>query len=168
MDIRIDRFVPRLTAASRYVGPYMDCGPAWERLCGQLVAHNLCDPASVGIGICHDDPDVTPAEKCRMEVCVSLPARLTEQSPEVQNLLAQKDIYLRSVGNAVTEYAVVRVKGPYSLLHPIYRSLYGQWFPQSGREPAAELSFEVYLNSPGETPEEELLTEIYVPLLPKK
>lgn len=168
MDIRIDRFMPRLTAATRHVGAYMDCGPAWERLCGQLAARNLVSSSALAIGICHDDPDVTPPEKCRMEVCVALPDGFTGESPEVRSLLENKDIYLRQVGDANTDYAVARVKGPYTLLHPAYRSLYGEWLPRSGREPAAELSFEIYLSDPSQTPESELLTEIYVPLLPKQ
>ena len=62
------------------------------------------------------------------------------------------------------EYAALRIKGPYSLLHPAYRSLFGRWFPQSGREPDNDPGFEIYWNSPQTTAETDLLTEICIPL----
>jgi len=62
------------------------------------------------------------------------------------------------------EYAVVLHKGPYSNLEKTYAELMGVWLPQSGREFREEPSFEIYLNAPENTPEEALLTEIYLPL----
>ena len=39
--------------------------------------------------------------------------------------------------------------------------------PASGREPGDAPPFEVYRNSPGETPADDLLTDIHVPLAPR-
>ncbi len=60
--------------------------------------------------------------------------------------------------------AVLTYKGPYSGIHAAYHSLFGNWLPQSGEEPADQPCYEIYLNNPRETPPEELLTEICLPL----
>ncbi|MGL4320711.1 MAG: GyrI-like domain-containing protein [Paracoccaceae bacterium] len=38
------------------------------------------------------------------------------------------------------------------------------WLPQSGRQMADRPSFEVYLNSPMDTPQDQLLTELHLTL----
>ena len=167
MDVQIKTFPPTLTLATRHTGPYMDCGRAWEHLCKHMTEQNLSSPNALALSICHDDPDITPPEKCRMDVCVTLPAGVDETSPAVKKVLEQKDIYLHTVGRSDGDYAAVQVRGPYSLLHSMYRSLYGQWLPQSGREPEDTPCIEVYYNCPETTAPEDLLTEIFVPLKPK-
>ena len=132
-------------------------------LCGALAANGLLSGESVAYGVSYDNPDITSPQKCRMDACVSLPPHLTEDSPELSSLLQHDEIILRHVG-ANQEYAVLLVRGSYALLHPAYRSLFGLWFPQSGREPFNDPGFEIYLNSPHSTPEEDLLTEICIPL----
>ena len=98
-----------------------------------------------------------------MDVCVELGANLDEDSEALRPLRRHEKIFFRNIGSQ-QEYVVLRVKGPYSLLHPAYRSLFGMWFPQSGREPYNDPGFEVYLNSPHITQEADLLTEICIPL----
>ena len=166
VDIQVKRVDPRLVATLRHVGPYEACGPVWARLCELIGASGLIDPKGVAYGICHDDPDTTPAEKCRMEVCFTLPEGVTEDTPALAALLTTTDLYVREVGNG-GEYACVLVKGPYSLLHPAYRSLFGEWLPGSGRELGDSIGFEAYYNDPTTTPPDELLTEIFVPLKPR-
>ena len=61
-------------------------------------------------------------------------------------------------------YAVFRYKGSYSDLSEFYKTIYNQWFPYSMYHQKRPLTFEVYLNAPDETPVEELLTEIYIPI----
>ena len=48
-----------------------------------------------------------------------------------------------------------------------YQWLYGQWLVQSGREVADSPVFEGYLNNPRDTAPEQLLPDIYLPLLDK-
>jgi AraC family transcriptional regulator len=62
-------------------------------------------------------------------------------------------------------HAVLTHKGPYDKLGDSYRWLYAVWLPNSGREPADAPPYEVYLNDAGQTPPEELLTEICIPLV---
>ena len=56
-------------------------------------------------------------------------------------------------------YDVFRYKGSYSDLPEFYKTIYNQWFPYSMYHQKRPLTFEVYLNSPDETPVEGLLTQ---------
>lgn len=165
MNVQIKRFSPTLVAAVRHTGPYEESGPAWERLCGALAAGGMLSGASVAYGVSYDNPDITSPQKCRMDACVSLPPHLTETSAELHYLREHEEIFLRHVGGK-QEYAALLVRGSYALLHPAYRSLFGMWFPQSEREPFNDPGFEIYWNSPHTTAEEDLLTEICIPLKP--
>ena len=167
MKIEIRKFAPKLAATSRHVGSYFECGPVWERLCQEVGSRNLINANTMFLSMCWDSPDITPPEKCRMDIFLTLPDGLTEQAPEAVDLLKQDGIYIQPVGSDVFDYGVATIKGPYTLLADAYRYLYGEWLPQSGREPADLPSLEIYRNDPGSTPPEELLTEIYLPLLPK-
>lgn len=162
-EVQVRQFPPRLAAAVRYTGPYETTGPAWATLMGQLGQRNLLSADTLACGICYDNPDITPPEKCRMDVCATLPAGVNVDTAVIRELLSDKQVYLRDVG-CVLDYAVIRVQGPYTLLHPAYRSLYREWLPASGREPADDPGFEVYYNSPWTVAPEQLLTEIYIPL----
>ena len=166
MEVQVKKFAPRLVAAVRHTGPYDESCQAWEKLCGVLAANGLLSGASVAYGVSYDNPDITSPQKCRMDACVSLPAHQTETSAELGGLLQHEEIILRYVGGE-QDYAVLPVRGSYALLHPAYRSLFGMWFPQSGREPYNDPGFEIYWNSPHTTPEADLLTEICIPLKPR-
>lgn len=165
MNVTVKKFKPVLVAAVRHVGPYEQCAPAWERLCKLLYSAGLFTQEAIAYGISYDDPDTTPVEKCRMDVCLTLPEGVDATTPELASLLQTTELFTQQIGNG-GEYACVLIKGPYSLLHPAYRSLYSEWLPQCGREPGDSLGFEAYYNDPSHTPPEELLSEIFIPLKP--
>ena len=60
------------------------------------------------------------------------------------------------------KYASCVHTGPYQEIHPAYDEL-GKWMEAEGLE-ATGVAYEVYLNDPGETPPEQLLTEVLFPL----
>lgn len=165
MEVKVKTFPPVLVAAIRHVGPYDACQPAWARLCQLLCPVGLCAQDAVAYGVSYDDPDTTPVEKCRMDVCLTLPKGVDAQHPALAALLQSTELFTQQIGNG-GEYACVLVKGPYSLLHPAYRSLFSEWLPQCGREPGDSAGFEAYYNDPTTTPPEELLSEIFIPLKP--
>ncbi len=165
VEVQVKTVEPFLIVSLRHVGSYDACGPAWERLCSLVYPAGVCTMNEVAYAICHDDPDTTPAEKCRMDVSLALPTGVDANTPALATLLQSTELFTQHLGNG-GEYACVLIKGPYSLIHPAYRSLYGEWLPQSGREPDNSMGFEAYYNDPTQTPPEELLSEIFVPLKP--
>ena len=163
LDIRLVKFPAVLAAAIRHTGPYDDSGPTWGKLLAAIGPTGLLGQDTVAYGVSYDNPDVTPKQKCRMDACISLPASVRQESPQVRGLLRNKEIFLRHIGGGC-DYVAVKVHGPYDRLHPAYRSLFGVWLPQSGREPTNDPGFEAYYNSPETTAPEDLLTEIFIPL----
>jgi len=59
-------------------------------------------------------------------------------------------------------YAVTVYTGPYGELEPAYKAL-GDWMGERGHVPVG-VAYEIYMNDPGETPPEELMTKIMFPL----
>jgi len=139
----------------RHVGPYIECGKTWAKLCSWAGPKGLLGPGVKLIGISHDDPDVTPAEKLRYDACIAVDRPL-EPAGEVG---------VQEIRGG--EYAVATHKGPYEKLAETYSSLFGEWAPSSGRIVSQAPCFEMYLNDPMKTAPEDLLTDVYVPLEPK-
>jgi AraC family transcriptional regulator len=153
MRIAVRRLDPMRVAFIRHIGPYDEVEETWHRLMPRLGAAGWLGPDTKVIGLSHDDPEVTPPEKLRYDACVTVgPGFEPEGEIGVQEIPGG-------------DYAFVTHHGPYERLGETYGALYGGWLPRSGREPRAEPCIEVYLNHPEETDPEDLLTDIYVPLV---
>jgi AraC family transcriptional regulator len=150
--VKIETVVPRRVACIRHVGPYAECGPTFGRISAWAAQRGLFGPRTLVLGIFHDDPDVTPADKLRCDCGVTV----------ADNVMGDGDVGIQSIPGG--ECAVLTHKGPYSGLPDTYRWLFGTWLPASGREPGDAPSYEVYLNSPMNAAPEELLTVIHLPL----
>ena len=156
LSVTVKKLPPLRVACVRHVGPYDQCEPAWNRLCGLVAQYGLFGPDTRFIGVGHDDPEITPPEKIRYDACLTVP----------DSFSGTPDLPVAVIADA--EYACAVVKGPYSLLAPAYAWLCGVWGPESGREFAAAPGLEFYLNDPKTLPPEEWLTEIAVPLEPQR
>lgn len=152
MDVRIEELKPKRVAFVRNIGPYTEAGTAWQKLMAWAGPRGLIKPGEACLGICHDDPDVTPADKIRYDACLPVDA-----SFEAEGEVGVQEI-------AGSAYAIARHNGPYENLAETYGALCGQWLPSSGREIRDAPSFEVYLNSPENTPPEQLRTDIHIPI----
>lgn len=152
MKVRIENVEPMRVAFIRHTGPYIECKQAWDKLCAWGGAKGIFLKSFKCIGICHDDPQVTPPEKIRYDACFTVD----------DTIKAEGEVGIQTLGG--DKYAVCLHTGPYEKLEATYAELMGKWLPQSGEELGEALNFELYLNSPDETPPEELQTEIYLPL----
>ncbi len=152
MDVRIETLATKRIAYLRHVGPYHEIGAKFQQLCGWAGPKGIMGPNTESLGIYYDNPEVTPPEKLRSDAAITV-------GDDVQ---AEGDVQIGEVAGG--DYAIATHKGPYSGLMEAYRWLYGEWLPQSGREPADAPCFEKYLNCPDDAAEEDLLTDIYVPL----
>lgn len=155
MDVKIEKVDPIRVAFVRHVGPYEECGSAWQTLCSWAGRKGLFGPNSRMLGISHDDPDVTPPEKIRYDACVTVD----------ESVQPEGDVGVQEIPGG--EYAVATHKGPYVNLKETYSKICGEWAPRSGREMKVGPCFEAYLNDPERTPPEELLTDVHVPLEPR-
>jgi AraC family transcriptional regulator len=86
------------------------------------------------IAQCHDNPAVTPAEKCRYEATIAI-----DDDVKV-NLPFEKSIFPGGI------YAVLYVKGDSQEVVKAQMSLFSHWLPVSGYEPDSFPMMERYLN----------------------
>lgn len=152
LTVKVVELPEQRVAFVRHIGPYQDCGKAWEALCMWAGMRGYLQPGIDFIGLCHDDPEVTPPENIRYDACISIDCEIKPEGKIGTQLIA---------GGL---HAVTTHYGSYNTLNETYASLCGRWAPANGYELRSLPSREVYLNSPNETPEDELITDIYVPI----
>ena len=141
----------------RLTGDYRSAnyGMAWEELMDFCRKHNLpenCESEYVSIYL--DDPQTTPAEKCRLDVCIA--------TPILEGKSSEGDVRIEKLDGG--KFIVFLYRGPYSGIGEAYGAIYGHLLKESAVEPLQLPMFEKYLNDPETTPPEELLTEIWIPI----
>jgi AraC family transcriptional regulator len=113
--------------------------PAFQKVMTWAKARDLFGPESLILGVILDDPEVTPAVKCRYDAAVTVPPG-TEGEGEVGTY----DI-------PAGKYAIFRVEGEYAGINEqMERAWYefmGGWFPDSGYQPDDRPCFEIYRES---------------------
>jgi AraC family transcriptional regulator len=154
MNVQIKTLAPLRVAFMRHVDPYDKVGETWDKLLVFVGKEGLIGGDSLFIGICHDDPEVTPPGRIRYDACVTVDDTFKPVG----------DVGVQTVAGG--DYAVTTHFGPYAQLGASYAKLFGQWLPRSGRQLHSTPCFEVYLNSPENTDPNELLTDIHMPLQP--
>jgi AraC family transcriptional regulator len=152
MDVDIQTLDPTHVAFIRHVGPYHEVGETWQRLFGWAGMSGLLGPMTRTFGLCYDDPAVTAADKLRYDACIVAK----------EGFQPQGDVGVQEVAGG--EYATVVHEGPYEEFQQTYAWLLGEWFPASGRTPAAGPCIEFYLNDPRSTAPADLRTRICVPM----
>lgn len=141
----------RKIAALRHIGPYHRIGESFEKFSAICSTRNLWPQVGPVLGIYCDNPEEVPEDKL-----VSFAGAEWRGSDLPEGMEALK------IAGGKT--AVLTYKGPYSGLVSAYDTLFGDWLPKSGEEPADAPCYEISLNNPRETAPEDLLTEICLPL----
>lgn len=79
-NLELELFQPIHVAFIRHVGPYdsvlpegASFGSAWDELFEWAETNGMDHRESLLVGIAHDDPNITPAEKIRFDVCMQVP-----------------------------------------------------------------------------------------------
>jgi AraC family transcriptional regulator len=154
MNVTIKQLEPMLVAFMRHVGPYNEVGKTWEEFMMLLGKEGLLGGDARFVGICHDDPAVTPPNRIRYDACVTVD----------EHFRPAGEIGVQTIPGG--DYAVMTHFGPYEKLGESYAKLLGQWLPRSGRSLRTTPCFEEYLNSPESTAPEDLVTDLYARLEP--
>lgn len=152
MRVEIKELPSLRVAFARHVGPYAEVGETWERLCDWAGRECLFDADTRMVGVCYDDPEITPPDKLRYDACLSVP----------EGTGVEGDIALSTVRGG--RFACALHIGPYERLGETFAALFGRWFPEQGLVPGDPPCLEFYLNDPQSTEPEELLTEVCVRL----
>ena len=154
LGVEFRRIEPVRVAAMRHVGPYDQIGALFESLMAWAGRHRMVGRTTRVLGLCYDDPEMTPPELCRYDACLTLDSdQPVPPGSDISEILIQGG-----------EYAVAVHRGQHCDLPHTYALVCGQWCPRSGREIRDVPCIENYLNHPRNTSVEDLRTEIYVPL----
>lgn len=129
---------------------------AWQELGEYANKNQLVDADTESIGLFFDDPTITASENCRFYACFTTKAPVKTKGKFGYQTIDQG------------LYAVFLLKGSYKGLLDLYFNIYINWLPQSEYKLRRMYSFEKYLNSPSQVKEENLLTEIFVPVRKKQ
>jgi AraC family transcriptional regulator len=153
MNVEIKDLPVLRVATVRHVGPYEQIPQAFERLGAIAGAAGLFGrPGVAMMGLYHDDPDTTAADKLRSDAALVVPEGLAIPEGLVEARLP------------AGRYACTLFVGPYEQLGEAWARLKHQWLPSSGRRGRPGVSYERYLNTPGEVPDEQLKTELCMPV----
>jgi AraC family transcriptional regulator len=152
MHVEIERRDELRVATVRHTGPYNRISEACARIGEIAGAAGIIDSNTVLLAIYHDDPETTPIAELCSEAAISV-SHHAHVPPE----LGERRI-------AAGRYAVTTHVGSYEQLGDVWARLLGEWLPESGERMTDGVSFELYRNTPGQVPESELVTELYIPL----
>ncbi len=109
--------------------------------------------SSKTFGLAYDNPDTTEPARFRFDICGEV------QAPVPDN---PQGVVTKNIPGG--RCAVVRHHGDHQRLGETIYPLYRDWLPASGEELRDFPLFFHYLNLMPETPEHELLTDVYLPL----
>lgn len=104
------------------------------------------------IGLSFDNPTITDPQNCRFYACFTVDREVKPQGA----------FGLQKISGGM--YAIFTLKGSYSGLLDMYYNIYIRWLPQSGYRLRRGYAFEKYLNSPNNVSDDDILTEIYIPV----
>lgn len=177
LEHRIVDLKPMQAMYIRLTGDYEanDYGLAWQKLWGYVkelglftdkieklcwstpksyILRRMCEENGINhLCIYHDDPKVTDIDKLRTDVCLTMDAKIEPKG----------EIGVKEIEGG--KYAVFLYKGPYENLRSVYDTIYGKYIYEIDYQLASRPGFEVYLNDPECTKAEDLLTEVYVPVM---
>jgi AraC family transcriptional regulator len=137
--VKVEDAPERRLAAMAHVGAYNGVSKSYEKVAAVFTIRDLWKHARGMVGIYYDDPSTVPEAELRSYAAVELADDVVVPDP-LEEVLIRGD-----------ESAVLVMQGAYTGLREAYEWLYGQWLPQSGRMPADQPSYEIYLNSPMDT-----------------
>jgi AraC family transcriptional regulator len=127
---------------------------AFAALMAYLHEHKFMDQIQACVGIMPDEPGVTPPEEVRFDAGVIFREEI--------HLIQDGEIRSQIIPGG--RWAVFLHEGPYSTLWQTWNAAFRDWLPLSGERLRDIAPFEKYLNDVAQTPEAELLTEIFIPI----
>ncbi len=141
-----------------YYGSYdnfKEIDKTWNQLLKYAFRKNLIDNETKYMGEIMDDNEITPNLKCRYNAAIILKEKLDFK---LKGFFQTKKIETQ-------KYAKFIHKGSHESSENTYARIYSEWFFNTPYELSDKPTIEIYLNDDWNTPKDELITEIYIPIL---
>jgi AraC family transcriptional regulator len=152
-EIKIGELEEKQVAFVSFIGNYMGNSKVFkdlfDKLCGWAGPKGLITSNTVFLSAYQDDPNVTPPDKLRLEVCMIIPEN-TEVEGEIQKkvLPGGKYIVMKTELSGPQEYGDAWNK-------------IVEWMKENNEEiDMSRPSYEIYLNNPEEHPEKHHILNI--------
>lgn len=153
LKAKVKEVKPKKVVYVRRLGDYnLSAGEAWDKVCSFAAKNKLFGFKTEMLGVSYDDPEITETEKLRYEACIAIN----------KDVKPEGEVGVKTIEGG--RYAIFKHKGPYETLNETYNAIHRQWLPGSGYKLRDIPVYEKYLNDPGKTKPEKLLTEIYIPV----
>jgi len=153
----IKTIFPKEVLYTRIIDPFHNkeaFRKAWAKLIQFAELNGIPNNQDEYYCISHDISTITNPKHYRLYACIHTPKKIKP-----------KGIFgIQTIQGGL--YAVFTHKGPYKDLETIYCNIYRYWIPNNDYGLRDTIHFEKFLNSPDTTSKEELLTEIYIPIIP--
>jgi AraC family transcriptional regulator len=152
MNVEIVERPEMRVAGVRHVGPYHQLHAAFERL-GTIAGSSglFARPGVAVLGVYHDTLSDVPEDELRSDAAVTLP----DDAP-CPDGLAEQRIPGGRYATAIHEGSYARLADTWAA---VMRTIAGD-----GHATRQSPCFEIYRNQPGQVPDEELRTELFVPV----
>lgn len=140
---------------TRVINPYRSKDAftkAWRRLTRFMGIDGIPTGKYEYLSTAYDTSTITEPDLCRVYVCATNAEKIKPSGP----------FGVQTIKGGL--FAVFTNKGSYSKLERLYCNIYRYWIPNSNYELRDVGFFEKYLNSPDFVSEDELLTEVYIPI----
>ncbi|HEY4293010.1 GyrI-like domain-containing protein [Luteibacter sp.] len=152
-DVRIVDFPETVVACLSHVGPPEHIGETIRRFIAWRRANGLPPSKNATWNILYGDPETTPPDSFRLDLCVSC----VDVAPNDEGVVPG-----RLPGGRC---AVLRHAGSDALLGDAIRFLYSEWLTVSGEVPGDVPLFLRRVAFSPDVPEHEAVTDIYLPLM---
>ncbi len=156
MNVKIEELPEYRIAYMRQIGPYGSSNiQLMQKLKKWAITRGLLTESSVILGIAHDDPGITPAEKCRYDTCLVI-----SDDYELENRVCES----RLPGG---KYGIIRAEHSAEAIKKAWKDIFTSWLPESGYQIDDRPVFERYTGAAIDITIEPVTCEICIPLKPE-
>jgi len=143
---------------SQYRGSYDNIAAMtelWDRHISRALKNNLLNSDTQYMGEILDDNEITSSLNCRYNAVISV--------AECQKIISDDVLRRKTIPGGC--FAKFIHHGSHASSADTYDRIYGQWIQYVGLEFDDKATLEIYANDDGNIPEDQLLTEIYIPVI---
>jgi len=106
----------------------------WDKIINPAKSKGIQNQENKRFAICHDNPMITPTEKCRYNASIEIDPGIEVATPYTKSSIPSG------------KYAIAYYKGDGDKVSHFYMELYSAWLPTSGYEPDNFPPIAHYLN----------------------
>ncbi|TPN83358.1 AraC family transcriptional regulator [Aquimarina algicola] len=127
----------------------------WEQLSIYALKKKILHERTVFLGEILDDEEITDSINCRYNAAILLDDNVNIETKGLFNIKVIKE----------QKYAKFIHKGSHESSYDTYHKIYTHWLTKIQLELADQPTIEFYINDESDTPKDELITEIYIPIV---